>query len=82
MTIESDDESPPQRRSSKKQQVDDAAHLDPDFHFDVAGDPYIDLFEFGTQHEDIVKKVSKPVSITATRSSRSLNRRIGSRLSR
>lgn len=60
MTIESDDESPPQRRSSKKQQVDDAAHLDPDFHFDVAGDPYIDLFEFGTQHEDIVKKVSKP----------------------
>lgn len=60
MTIESDDESPPQRRSSKKQQVDDAAHLDPDFHFDIAGDPYIDLFEFGTQHEDIVKKVSKP----------------------
>ncbi|KAG1769255.1 DEAD-domain-containing protein [Suillus occidentalis] len=60
MTIESDDESPPQRRSSKKQQVDDAAHLDPDFHFDVAGDPYIDLIEFGTQHEDIVKKVSKP----------------------
>lgn len=40
--------------------MDDAAHLDPDFHFDVAGDPYIDLFEFGTQHEDIVKKVSKP----------------------
>lgn len=40
--------------------MDDAAHLDPDFHFDIAGDPYIDLFEFGTQHEDIVKKVSKP----------------------
>lgn len=40
--------------------MDDAAHLDPDFHFDVAGDPYVDLFEFGTQHEDIVKKVSKP----------------------
>jgi ATP-dependent RNA helicase DDX27 len=60
MTIESDDESPPQRRSSKKQQVDDAAHLDPDFQFDIAGDPYTDYLEFGRQQEDIVKKVSKP----------------------
>lgn len=81
MTIESDNESLPQRKSSKKQ-VDDAAHLDPDFQFDVAGDPYIDFLESGTQHEDIVKKVSKPVSITASYGSQSLNRRIGSRLSR
>jgi len=82
MTIESDDESPPQRRSSKKQQVDDAAHLDPDFQFDIAGDPYTDYLEFGRQQEDIVKKVSKPVSITAARVSRSLNWHIGSCLSR
>ncbi|KAG1750011.1 DEAD-domain-containing protein [Suillus paluster] len=60
MTIDSDDESPPQRRNSKKQQVDDAALLDPDFQFDVAGDPYTDFLEFGAQQQDIVQKISKP----------------------
>lgn len=64
MTIESDDESQPQRKDSKKQQVDDAAHLNPDFQFDVAGDPYTDFLEFSVQ-QDIVKKISKPVSTTS-----------------
>ncbi|OAX42987.1 DEAD-domain-containing protein [Rhizopogon vinicolor AM-OR11-026] len=59
MTIESDDESRPQRKDSKKQQVDDAAHLNPDFQFNVVGDPYTDFLDFSAQ-QDIVKKISKP----------------------
>lgn len=73
MTIESDDESQPQCKDSKKRQVDDTAHLNPDFQFDVAGDPYTDFLEFSA-HQDIVKKVSKPVSTTSLLGSHSLSR--------
>jgi len=63
MTIESDDESQPWSKDNKKPQ-EDAAHLNAEFQFDVTGDPYTDLMELSVQ-QDIVKKVSKPVSTTS-----------------
>ncbi|KIJ68429.1 hypothetical protein HYDPIDRAFT_106624 [Hydnomerulius pinastri MD-312] len=58
MTIDSDDEKRPQKRP-KNPAHEDEAPIDPDFHFDLSGDPYTDLLELN-QAQDIVKKVSKP----------------------
>lgn len=66
MTIDSDTEdvlpvpstSKPSK-SSKKQEPADDAKLDPDFVFDLAGDPYIDLTSKSVN--DLVKTGSKPV---------------------
>ena len=59
MTIESDTEdSVPS--TSKNEPVDDSK-LDPDFVFDLAGDPYSEIINKPLKIEDIVKTGSKPV---------------------
>lgn len=65
MTIESDEEDVPIPSGSKssKTEPSDDAKLDPDFVFDLAGDPYIDLTkDLGLQ--DLVKTGSKPEPIS------------------
>lgn len=58
MTIDSDvEDSPP---VFKNEAIDDAK-LDPDFVFDLAGDPYSDFINKPLGVEDIVKTGSKPV---------------------
>ena len=66
MTIDSDTEdvlslptTSKHLKSSKKQEPADDAKLDPDFVFDLAGDPYIDLTNKSVN--DLVKTGSKPV---------------------
>jgi len=64
MTIDSDAEDIPIPSTSKsaKNFPADEAKLDPDFVFDLVGDPYIDLTTY-TGSNDLVKTGSKPVSI-------------------
>jgi len=63
MTIESDTEDVPIHSGSKSSKAEpaDDAKLDPDFVFDLAGDPYIDLTNDSTSPQDLVKTGSKPV---------------------
>lgn len=69
MTLDSDVEDEPQAipqtngKASKKQKAagDDDAQLDPDFVFDLSGDPYNDLLDSRLDVGDLVKKGSKPV---------------------
>lgn len=64
MTIDSDTEDvpiPSTSKSSKKLEPADDAKLDPDFVFDLAGDPYIDLTNQNLGVNDLVKTGSKPV---------------------
>lgn len=61
MTIDSDTEDyPPQKptRNSKPEAED----LNPEFIFDVSGDPYVDIPDDHIELVDSVKKGSKPVS--------------------
>lgn len=58
MTIDSDEEEDSTKPTKSKELVDDT-QLNPDFTFDLHGDPYIDLLE---DTNDIVKTGSKPVS--------------------
>ena len=58
MTIDSDTEAPPS--TSKNDPIDDAK-LDPDFVFDLAGDPYSEIINKSLRIEDFVKTGSKPV---------------------
>jgi len=63
MTIDSDTEDAPipsGSKSSKTEPADDAK-LDPDFVFDLTGDPYIDLTNNSIGLQDLVKTGSKPV---------------------
>lgn len=59
MTLDSGDEEevevPAAKKSAKGNEVDDS--LNPDFTFDLSGDPYVDVVESG----DVVKTGSKPV---------------------
>ncbi|KAF8158306.1 P-loop containing nucleoside triphosphate hydrolase protein [Crassisporium funariophilum] len=66
MTIDSDTEDAPVPSSSKssKTQVPDDAKLDPDFVFDLSGDPYLDVSNKFIGVEDLVKKGSKPEPIS------------------
>ncbi|THH02879.1 hypothetical protein EW026_g13 [Hermanssonia centrifuga] len=57
MTIDSDDED---SQNKKNKPVDDT-QLNPDFIFDLSGDPYTDLLDGGSDLHDYVKKGSKPV---------------------
>lgn len=59
MTIDSDTEDA--RPTSNKQDLGEGL-LDPDFVFDLAGDPYSDLAETYNGLQDFVKRGSKPVS--------------------
>ena len=58
MTIDSDAEDLPS--TSKNDSIDDAK-LDPDFVFDLAGDPYSEIINKSLGIEDFVKTGSKPV---------------------
>ncbi|KAF9229305.1 DEAD-domain-containing protein, partial [Gyrodon lividus] len=59
MTIDSDDEKSAQKRTKKPSNDEEEARIDPNFHFDLSGDPFTDLLQFD-QSQDIVKKISKP----------------------
>lgn len=56
MTIDSDSEDVKQTR-----QTSDDTKLNPDFIFDVGGDPYVDFSTNSDMVEDLVKTGSKPV---------------------
>ncbi|KAH9480511.1 nucleolar DEAD-box protein required for synthesis of 60S ribosomal subunit [Psilocybe cubensis] len=85
MTIDSDPEdipipstSKPSKSKSKNANVPaDDANLDPDFVFDVAGDPYIDLTNEAMGLQDFVKTGSKPqpISVDEIIARRRLNRK-------
>ncbi|PSS37722.1 hypothetical protein PHLCEN_2v415 [Hermanssonia centrifuga] len=60
MTIDSDDED---SQNKKNKPVDDT-QLNPDFIFDLSGDPYTDLLDGGSDLHDYVKKGSKPEPIS------------------
>ena len=65
MTLDSGDEGGveeqrlPANKVAKGREVDDS--LNPDFTFDVSGDPYVDAL--GVDSEDVVKTGSRPVRI-------------------
>ena len=59
MTIDSDTDD---SSTSKNEPIDDAK-LDPDFVFDLAGDPYSDFISKPLRIEDLVKTGSKPVRL-------------------
>ena len=59
MTIISDDEDDAAKPSKFK---DDEAQLNPDFTFDLQGDPYAEFLDASSNVEDLVKTGSKPVS--------------------
>jgi ATP-dependent RNA helicase DDX27 len=61
MTIDSDDEEKMQKKTSKDTEVVDDAQLNPDFVFDLSGDPYSDLLGDASGPQDHVTKGSKPV---------------------
>lgn len=64
LTIESDGEdsgTPPAKRSRSQALGVEDAQLDPDFVFDLTGDPYSDLLDGHLDVQDLVKKGSKPV---------------------
>jgi len=64
MTMDSDDELPPLKPSKSakglKTQAPEEAQLNPEFSFDLAGDPYAD-FLVDSQVQDLVKQGTKPV---------------------
>lgn len=67
MTLDSDTEDlpppPPTKQAKGKQKaVDDDAQLNPNFTFDISGDPYGDLLDGPDAVKDLVKSGSKPVS--------------------
>lgn len=58
MTIDSDDEG----KSTKNKDVAEDTQLNPDFVFDLSGDPYADLLGDAGDVQDFVKKGTKAVS--------------------
>lgn len=46
---------------SKTQTAEEAVELNPDFSFDLSGDPYNDFLNDHLDVQDLVKKGSKPV---------------------
>lgn len=63
MTIDSDDEAAPVKTTKGKDIVVDDSQLNPDFVFDLSGDPYSDILGATTNLQDYVKKGSKAVSV-------------------
>ncbi|KAG5635096.1 nucleolar DEAD-box protein required for synthesis of 60S ribosomal subunit [Sphagnurus paluster] len=65
MTLDSDSEEyvPPKSSKNSKPEMDDA-NLNPEFVFDVSGDPYLDFIGKNTEMADFVKKGTKPEPIS------------------
>lgn len=65
MTIDSDTEdiSPPKLAKTSKSKSQEDVDLDPEFVFDVSGDPYIDIPGQQNNLQDFVKKGTKPVCL-------------------
>lgn len=65
MTLDSEDEESPSdafKRSKKSTAKEaDEPQLDPEFTFDMSGDPYTDLLHGGANFVDVVISGSKPV---------------------
>lgn len=63
MTIDSDTEDVPTPSTAKLSKHDQSneVKLDPEFIFDLSGDPYIDLTDHTMGLHDLVKTGSKPV---------------------
>lgn len=61
MTVDSDVEDLTSTLSPVGSLREDDANLDPDFVFNVSGDPYVDFSTKAMEVEDLVKPGSKPV---------------------
>ena len=61
MTIDSDDEPEPPKEKKQGTLKADEVQLDPEFVFDLSGDPYQDPADEFHDVDDLVKKGSKPV---------------------
>lgn len=63
MTLDSDGEDtiPSRAATSKEAPTTEDAQLNPDFVFDLSGDPYADLLGDTLDIQDLVKSGSKPV---------------------
>lgn len=66
MTIDTDDEGGP-TRTTKTKELAEEAQLNPDFVFDLSGDPYSDLLGSSSSLQDYVKKGSKAVRHSLSR---------------
>ncbi|KAK7694635.1 nucleolar DEAD-box protein required for synthesis of 60S ribosomal subunit [Cerrena zonata] len=88
MTLDSDTEDlpppPPTKQAKgkgKQKAVDDDAQLNPNFTFDVSGDPYSDLLDGPDTTQDLVKSGTKPqpISVDDIIERRKLQRATGKR---
>lgn len=59
-TIDSDDEERTRKHDRKLQNEDEEYHIDPDFHFGLSEDPYVELLR---SDKDTLKRIAKPVGI-------------------
>ncbi|KAG8219828.1 DEAD-domain-containing protein [Butyriboletus roseoflavus] len=59
LTIDSDDEKRTRKYSGNLKTEEDEYRIDPEFHFDLSEDPFIELLQ-SDQLEDVVKKIVKP----------------------
>ncbi|KAF8445958.1 DEAD-domain-containing protein [Boletus edulis BED1] len=59
MTIDSDDENRTQKHSGNHKNEEEGYPINPDFCFDLSGDPYIELLQ-SDRAKDIVTKIAKP----------------------
>lgn len=64
MTIGSDVEDVAPTSNSKGLQREDDTRLDPEFVFDVSGDPYVDFSTNAMSVEDLVMTGTKPVRLS------------------
>lgn len=60
MTIDSDDEKRTRKHNGKPKNEDEEYRIDPDFHFELSEDPYVELLQ-SDKLQDVVKKFAKPV---------------------
>ncbi|KAG6813275.1 hypothetical protein H0H92_012689 [Tricholoma furcatifolium] len=77
MTLDSDSEEPLLPATLKTSKLDEDASLNPEFVFDISGDPYEEFVGTSTSYGDLVKGVSKPdpISVDDIIARRTLNRK-------
>ncbi|KAG6911950.1 hypothetical protein DXG01_000198 [Tephrocybe rancida] len=64
MTLDSDSEEPSLSSALKTAKLDAEDSLNPEFVFDISGDPYVDIVGQSTEYGDLVKKGTKPDPIS------------------